>query len=96
MISEEVLLTIFNYLANGVVSVESSSTNAITTLAPYQIIAIIKNNNVAVSRTTITSINVSDIIALKGAPAALKPYEHHVVWEPEGVRPQVDLLVPWA
>jgi hypothetical protein len=62
MISEEVLLTIFNYLANGVVSVESSSTNAITTLAPYQIIAIIKNNNVAVSRTTITSINVSDII----------------------------------
>jgi len=62
MISEEVLLTIFNYLANGVISVESSSTNAITTLAPYQIIAIIKNNNVAVSRATITSINVSDII----------------------------------
>jgi hypothetical protein len=62
MISEEVLLTIFNYLANGVVSVESSSTNAITTLAPYQIVAIIKNNNVTVSRTTITSINVSDII----------------------------------
>ena len=62
MISEEVLLTIFNYLANGVISVESSSTNAITTLAPYQIVAIIKNNNVTVSRTTITSINVSDII----------------------------------
>jgi len=62
MISKEVLLTILNYLANGVVTVESSSTQAITTLAPYQIIAIMKNNNVTVSRTTITSINVSDII----------------------------------
>jgi len=62
MISKEVLLTIFNYLANGVVNVQTSSTNAITTLAPYQIIAIMKNNNVTVSRTTITSINVSDII----------------------------------
>ena len=62
MISKEVLLTIFNYIANGVVTVESSSTNAVTTLAPYQIIAIMKNNNVTVSRTTITSVNVSDII----------------------------------
>ena len=62
MISKEVLLTIFNYIANGVVTVESSSTNAITTLVPYQIIAIMKNNNVTVSRTTITSVNVSDII----------------------------------
>jgi hypothetical protein len=62
MISKEVLLTILNYLANGVVNVETSSTKAITTLAPYQIIAIMKNNNVTVSRTTITSINVNDII----------------------------------
>ena len=62
MISKEVLLTILNYLANGVVNIQTSSTKAITTLAPYQIIAIMKNNNVTVSRTTITSINVSDII----------------------------------
>jgi hypothetical protein len=62
VISKEVLLTILNYLANGVVNVQTSSTKAITTLAPYQIIAIMKNNNVTVSRTTITSINVSDII----------------------------------
>jgi len=62
MISKEVLLTIFNYLADGVVTVESSTANAITTLAPYQIVAIMKNNNVTVSRTTITSINVSDVI----------------------------------
>ena len=62
MISKEVLLTIFNYIANGVVTVESSSINTITTLAPYQIVAIMKNNNVTVSRTTITSINVSDVI----------------------------------
>ena len=62
MISKEVLLTILNYLANGVITVESSSTSAITKLAPYQIIAILKNNNVTVSRTTITSINISDTI----------------------------------
>jgi len=62
VISKEVLLTILNYLANGVVNIQTSSTKAITTLAPYQIIAIMKNNNVTVSRTTITSINVSDII----------------------------------
>jgi hypothetical protein len=62
MISKEVLLTIFNYLANGVINVETSSTQAITKIAPYQIIAIMKNNNVTVSRTTITSINVSDTI----------------------------------
>jgi len=62
MISKELLLTILNYLANGVVTVESSSTKAITKLVPYQIIAIMKNNNVTVSRTTITSINVSDTI----------------------------------
>ena len=62
MISKEVLLTILNYLANGVVTVESSSTQAITKLAPYQIRAIMKNNNVTVSRTTITSINISDTI----------------------------------
>jgi len=43
MISKEVLLTILNYIANGVVTVETSSTKAITTLAPYQIIAIMKN-----------------------------------------------------
>ena len=34
MISKEVLLTILNYIANGVVTVESSTTQAITTLAP--------------------------------------------------------------
>jgi hypothetical protein len=62
MISKEVLLTILNYLANGVVTVESSSTKALPKLAPYQIIAIMKNNNVTVSRTTITSINISDTI----------------------------------
>jgi len=62
MISKEVLLTILNYLANGIINVESSSTQAITKLAPYQIIAIMKNNNVTVSRTTITSINISDTI----------------------------------
>jgi len=62
MISKEVLLTILNYLANGVVNVEASSTQATTALAPYQIIAIMKNNNVTVSRTTITSVNVSDVI----------------------------------
>jgi len=62
MISKEVLLTILNYLTNGVVNVQTSAIKAITTLAPYQIIAIMKNNNVTVSRTTITSINVSDII----------------------------------
>jgi len=62
MISKEVLITIFNYLSNGVVTVESSSINKITTIAPYQIIAIMKNNNVTVSRTTITSINVTDIV----------------------------------
>jgi hypothetical protein len=62
MISKELLLTILNYLANGVVTVESSSTGALPKLAPYQIIAIMKNNNVTVSRTTITSINVSDTI----------------------------------
>ena len=62
MISKEVLLTIINYLVNGVVNVQTSATKAITTLAPYQIIAIMKNNNVTVSRTTITSINVSDVI----------------------------------
>jgi len=63
MISKEVLLTILNYLANGVVTVETSSTQAITKLAPYQIIAIMKNGNVTVSRTTITSINVSDTVS---------------------------------
>ena len=63
MISKELLLTIFNYLANGVVTVETSSTQAITKLAPYQIIAIMKNGNVTVSRTTITSINVSDTVS---------------------------------
>ncbi len=63
MISKEVLLTILNYLANGVVTVESSTTKALPKLAPYQIIAIMKNNNVTVSRTTITSINVSDTIS---------------------------------
>jgi len=62
MISKEVLLTILNYLANGVITVEASSTQATTTLAPYQIIAIMKNGNVTVSRTTITSVNVSDVI----------------------------------
>ena len=62
MISKEVLLTILNYLVNGVVNVQTSTTKAITTIAPYQIIAIMKNNNVTVSRTTITSINVSDVI----------------------------------
>ena len=62
MISKEFLLTVMNYLANGVINVQSSSAQAITTLAPYQIIAIMKNNNVTVSRTTITSINISDII----------------------------------
>ena len=62
MISKEVLLTILNYLINGIINVESSSTQAITKLAPYQIIAIMKNNNVTVSRTTITSINISDTI----------------------------------
>jgi len=63
MISKELLLTILNYLANGVVTVETSSTQAITKLAPYQIIAIMKNGNVTVSRTTITSINVSDTVS---------------------------------
>jgi len=62
MISKEVLLTIFNYLSNGVSIIESSSINKITTIAPYQIIAIMKNNNVTVSRTTITSVNVTDIV----------------------------------
>ena len=62
MISKEVLLTILNYLANGVITVESSSTKATTKLAPYQIIVIMKNNNITVSRTTITSVNVSDTI----------------------------------
>jgi len=62
MITKEVLLTILNYLTNGVVNVQTSSIKGITTLAPYQIIAIMKNNNVTVSRTTITSINVSNII----------------------------------
>ena len=63
MISKELLLTILNYLANGVVTVETSPSKALPTLAPYQIIAIMKNNNVTVSRTTITSINVNDIIS---------------------------------
>jgi len=62
MISKELLLTVLNYLANGVVNVETSTTKAITKLAPYQIIAIMKNGNVTVSRTTITSINVNDMI----------------------------------
>ncbi|CAH69429.1 hypothetical protein [Deltalipothrixvirus pozzuoliense] len=61
-IAKEFLLTVLNYIANGVVNVQSSTTQAVTTLAPYQIIAIMKNNNVTVSRTTITSISVSDVV----------------------------------
>jgi len=62
MISKDLLLTVFNYLANGAVQPETSTTKTTTTLAPYQIVVIMKNNNVTVSRTTVTSINVNDII----------------------------------
>ncbi|CAJ31669.1 hypothetical protein AFV7_gp49 [Betalipothrixvirus pezzuloense] len=62
MISHELLLTILNYLANGVITTQSSTSGAITQIAPYQIIVIMKNNNVTVSRTTVTSVNISDVI----------------------------------
>ena len=62
MISKELLLTIANYIANGAVSVQSSTTLSTTKFVPYQIIAIMKNNEVTVSRTTVTSISVRDAI----------------------------------
>lgn len=62
-VSRDFLVTTLNYIANGVVNVQSSATSAFTTIAPYQIIAIMKNNNVTVSRTTITSITVYDTVS---------------------------------
>ena len=57
MISKDLLLTVLNYLANG--SIAGSLSN--TKFVPYQVIIVMKNNKVTVSRTTVTSISVRDV-----------------------------------
>jgi len=56
MICAEYVVTVFNYLAHGVVTGYTTANNYV----PFQIIAIVRNNGVSVSRFTITNISFVD------------------------------------
>ena len=62
MIDRSFLVTVLNYLANGVVTTYN---NQATQIAPYQVIFVFKNNNVTVSKSTATSISVIDELVAK-------------------------------
>ena len=70
-VDRQFVQTVLTFIANGVVTYSPSpsggtSSSPTVQVAPYQLVMIIKNNNVEVSRTTVTSISFSDTITSTG------------------------------
>ncbi|AZI75871.1 hypothetical protein SBFV3_gp36 [Sulfolobales Beppu filamentous virus 3] len=66
-VDRELIKTVLTFMANGVITITTGSgATSQVQIAPYQLIAIMKNNNVEVSKTTITSISFSDTITPTG------------------------------
>lgn len=62
MIDVEYVVSVFNYLAHGVITGYTATSNYV----PFQIIAIVRSNGVSVSRFTITNVSFVDKLVSQG------------------------------